>query len=157
MFSCRLTWQYSIGSRLVFRISFLLLIGTPPCSSLAFPGLMGSLKILRRVLPRTLRTGCGTPDSWGSTSPSPNSLASVLPSVSLQWKSLRVLSETWHSVFTIGRERKLLKRLQENIEKIMMLNKRRRWFHSPRVKLTLVSMSASWFLVSTYLILDLGF
>ena len=33
---------------------------------------------------------------------------------------------------------------------------RRRWFHSSRVKLPLVYMSASWFLVSTYLIWSLG-
>ena len=32
--------------------------------------------------------------------------------------------------FPIGSERKLLKWLQENIEKLMMLNKRRRWFHA---------------------------
>ena len=46
--------------------------------------------------------------------------------------------------------------LQENIEKFMMLNRRRRWFHSSRVKLPSVKMSASWFLVSTYLIWILG-
>ena len=37
-----------------------------------------------------------------------------------------------------------------------MLNKRWRWFHSSRVKLTLISMSASWFLVSTHLIWIFG-
>ena len=51
--------------------------------------------------------------------------------------------------FLIGSERKLLNWLQVNIENSMMLNRRRRWFHSSRVKLTLVGMSASWFLVST--------
>ena len=40
----------------------------------------------------------------------------------------------------------------ENIERFMMFNERRRWPHSSRVKLTLVSMPASWFLVSTCLI-----
>ena len=59
--------------------------------------------------------------------------------------------------FPIGSERKLLKWLQENIEKLIKLNKRRRWLHSSRVKLSLVNMSASWFLVSTYLILIFGF
>ena len=58
--------------------------------------------------------------------------------------------------FPIGSERKLQKWLQENIEKLIMLNKRRRWFHSSRVKLALVSMSASWFLVSTKLIWIIG-
>ena len=38
----------------------------------------------------------------------------------------------------------------------MMLNKRRRRFHSSRAKLPLVSMSTSWFLVSTDLIWILG-
>ena len=37
-----------------------------------------------------------------------------------------------------------------------MLNKHKRWFHSSRVKFPLVSMSASWFLVSMYLIWILG-
>ena len=40
--------------------------------------------------------------------------------------------------------------------KLMMLNKRRRWFHSSRMKLPFVNVSASWFLVSTYLIWILG-
>ena len=48
------------------------------------------------------------------------------------------------------------KKAAGNIEKFIMLNKRRRWFHSSRVKLPLVNMSASWFLVSTCLIWILG-
>ena len=36
--------------------------------------------------------------------------------------------------------------------KWLMWNKHKRWFHSSRVKFPLVSMSASWFLVSMYLI-----
>ena len=40
--------------------------------------------------------------------------------------------------------------------KWLILNKRKRWFHSSRVKFPLVSMSASWFLVSMYLIWILG-
>ena len=35
-------------------------------------------------------------------------------------------------------ERKSLKWLQENIEKLLLLNKRRRWFHSSHEKLSLV-------------------
>ena len=50
----------------------------------------------------------------------------------------------------------LLDMTQENIEKFMMFNKRRRWSHSSRVKLPLVILSASWFLVSTFLIWILG-
>ena len=38
-----------------------------------------------------------------------------------------------------------------------MLNKLKRWFHSSRVKFPLLSMSASWFLVSMYLIWILEF
>ena len=57
--------------------------------------------------------------------------------------------------FLIGSERKLLKWLQENIEKFMMLNIRRRWFHSTREK-NFLWLTASWFLVSTYLIWILG-
>ena len=40
--------------------------------------------------------------------------------------------------------------------KWLMINKHKRWFHSSRVKFPLVSMSASWFLVSMYLIWILG-
>ena len=40
--------------------------------------------------------------------------------------------------------------------KWLMLNKHRRWFHSSRVKFPSVSVSASWFLVSTYLLWILG-
>ena len=36
--------------------------------------------------------------------------------------------------------------------KWLMLNKHNKWFHSSRVKFPLVNMSASWFLVSMYLI-----
>ena len=101
-------------------------------------------------------TGCAAPDSWVSTSPSPDSLALVLPSVNLHWKSHPDLSLTWRSAFLIGSERKLLKWMQENIEKFIMWNKRRRRFHSSRLKLPFVSMSATWFLVSTYLIWIFG-
>ena len=38
----------------------------------------------------------------------------------------------------------------------MIFNKRKRWSHPPRVKLLLVNMSVSWFLVSMYLIWILG-
>ena len=40
--------------------------------------------------------------------------------------------------------------------KWLMLNKHERWFHASRVKFPLVKMSASWFLVSMYLIWILG-
>ena len=40
--------------------------------------------------------------------------------------------------------------------KWLILNKHNKWFHSSRVKFPLVKMSASWFLVSMYLIWILG-
>ena len=40
--------------------------------------------------------------------------------------------------------------------KWLMLNKHKRWFHSSHVKFPFVNMSASWFLVSMYLIWILG-
>ena len=43
VFSCRLTWEYSIGSRLGFRISFLML-GSPPCSFSTLTELKGLLQ-----------------------------------------------------------------------------------------------------------------
>ena len=47
--------------------------------------------------------------------------------------------------------------LEQSVElKWLMLNKHKRWFHSSRVKFPLVSMSASWFLVSIFLIWILG-
>ena len=45
-------------------------------------------------------------------------------------ESLLALSLTWRSAFWSDQKGKLLKWLQENIEKFIMLNKRRRWFHS---------------------------
>ena len=42
---------------------------------------------------------------------------------------------------------------EQSVElKCLMLNKHKRWFHLSRVKFPMVSMSASWFLVSMYLI-----
>ena len=45
---------------------------------------------------------------------------------------------------------------QQNKPKLLMLNMWRRLFHSSRVKSSFVNMSASWFLVSRYLIWILG-
>ena len=54
-------------------------------------------------------------------------------------------------------ERKLLTWLQEYIEKLIMLNKHRRWFHSFFEKLPWVKMSASWFFGVNIFDLDLEF
>ena len=40
--------------------------------------------------------------------------------------------------------------------KWLMINKHKRWFHSSRVKFPWVNISASWFLVSVYLIWIIG-
>ena len=48
------------------------------------------------------------------------------------------------------------KKLRENVEKFMIFNKCKRLSLSSRVKLPLVRMSASWFLVSTHLIWIFG-
>ena len=79
-----------------------------------------------------------------------------MPLVNLHWKSHPDLSLTCRSAFRSAQKEKLLKWLQENIETFIMLNKRRRWFHSSREKLPLVSRSASWMLVSTYWIWIFG-
>ena len=59
-----------------------------------------------------------------------------------------------HRPLRHGFLRVLLERkwLQENIERLMMLNNRRGLFRSAWVNLSFVNMSASWFMVSTYLI-----
>ena len=51
-------------------------------------------------------------------------------------------------------ERKVLK--QQSELRLLMLNKWRKLFHSSRVKLQFVSVSASWFLVSMYVIWIFG-
>ena len=66
--------------------------------------------------------------------------------------SFGVLS--WPLLDTLLSDRR--KRLQENIERFMMFNKRTRLSHSSRVKFPLVNVSVSWFLVSMYLIWNCG-
>ena len=46
--------------------------------------------------------------------------------------------------------------LSSTSEKFMMLNKRRRWFHSSHVKLPSVNVSASWVFSLNIFDLDLG-
>ena len=111
-----------------------------PCTSLTTLSFVSILQvdrisqILRRIFPRELSglifagiIGCG--------------FATGEPSLEVaSWP----LFDT-ALCFPIGSGRKLLKWLQENVEKFIMLNKRRRWFHSSRVKLTFVKMSTSCF------------
>ena len=149
VFSCRLTWEHSIGSRLGFRISFLM------PRSLFFFGILqidGIAQILRRGLPRTHRV---VHHQIRGSRLRHRRLHWLwfLPSVNRHWKSRLDLSLTWRSAFRSDHKEKLLKWQEENIDTFIMLNWRRRRFHSPRVK---VSMSVSWFLVSTYLIWIFG-
>ena len=81
-------------------------------------------------------TGCIKP-SW-LVSPSLEPLVFASQSVNLHWKSFLLdISLTKRSAFRSKSERKLLKWLQENIEKLIVLSKRRRWSHSSREKNTL--------------------
>ena len=76
-----------------------------------------------------------------------NSLASISPPQALLLSFFPELSSTWCSVFL-----QESKWLQENIEKFMLLNKRRRWLHSSRVKNLQSTYQRVGFLVPTYLI-----
>ena len=60
---------------------------------------------------------------------------------------LLVASSTWSWICQL-----IWHGCRKKTEKLITLNKHKRWFHSSRVKLPSVNKSASWFLVSTYLI-----
>ena len=129
-----------LGFGWAVQVSFVLV--WLPCLSSTFTGLTPDVpNPAEDFLSRS--TGCVTPSWWSR----------------FRWNhwfrfrhrwtftGSRFLTSLWHGALLI-----LLEWLQENIEKLIMLNKRRRWFHSSRVKLSLVGMSLSWFLVSIYLI-----
>ena len=80
----------------------------------------------------------------------------LLISLSPMANRVKDLLETFFDITTLCFlfERKTW--LRENVAKFMMLNRCKRWFHSSRVKLPLVNMSAIWFLVSTYLMWIFG-
>ena len=61
----------------------------------------------------------------------------LAPRVTRPFVRNRILTSFWHgTLLSEPSERKPLKWLQENIEKLIMLNKRRRWFHWFRDELT---------------------
>ena len=139
-FSCRLTWELSTSGLWVVRTSLLVLVWLT-CSSSTFTGLTGYPKSCGRFslalhgLRNTLLTGLAFAGTSGF------GLAIGEPSLEVvPWPLFAIAL-----CFPIGSARKLLKWLQENIERLIVLNKRRRWFQLSRVKLSLVSMSASWF------------
>ena len=75
--------------------------------------------------------------------------------------SFRLLSWTLfdiHGALLLDRFRKIIVKMAtgKQLKDLWFLTKKRRRFYSYRVKFLLVNMSASWFLVSTYLIWILG-
>ena len=115
--------------------------------SVVIPSVVRALIAIRRILQVVGVTQFWTelflaltPSSWVSPWPWLNSQAPSWPLFDTVFR------------FLCGSQRKWLKWLQQNVEKFMIFNKRSKWFHSSLVNLPLVSMSASWFLVSTHLI-----
>ena len=144
------TKERPVSLREFLRVRLLLVLVWSPCPSSTFPGFTGYPKSCERFslalhgLRKTKMTGLAFAGTIG--------LGFAIGEPSLEVASCPLFDMVL--CFLIRSEGKLLKWLQENIEKFTMLNKRRRWFHSSRVKLPSVSMSASWFLVSN---LDLWF
>ena len=129
---CRLTWEYSLGSRLGFRISFLM-PGAPPCSFSTFTRLTGLpkscggffLALNGLCKTRFMHLDFATAEFVG--------FGFAIGEPSLEVASCPLFHMA--RCFLIGSERKLLEWLQENIEKFMMFIKRRRLLHSSRMKL----------------------
>ena len=118
------------------------------------PWIDGIAQILRRVLPRTQRV-----------------VHHQIHGFRLRHRLIHWLWFCHRGTFTgsrflssLGRGTLLSDQIRKKItemaarehRELIMLNKGRRWFHSSRVKLPLFDMSASWFLVSTYLIWIFG-
>ena len=118
------------------RICFQMLVETPPCSALAFRGLLESLKSCGEfflVLKRFLRHQIP-----GSRLRHHQIHRSRVRHRRTFTGSTFLLPLTWHSAFCL-KERNDCKRTLRNF---MIFNKRRRWFHSSRVQLPLVDMSS---------------
>ena len=134
--SCCLSWEFKAECWLMSRTGCQMLVETLPCSSLVFPGFLESLILCGEFFLALNKL-------WDTRF--------IGLDFAIGEPSLEVL---FWLLFAMARcfqfERK--KRLRENVEKFMIFNKPRRWFHSSLVKLPLINMSASWFLVPTYLI-----
>ena len=150
-FSYRFTWEHSTSGLWVVRTSFLVLAWLP-CPSSTFLGLTwypkscGGFSLAPHSLCNTKLTSLAFAGTFGL-------------GFAIGERSPEVASRPLYDMalcFPIGSERELLKWLQENIQKRHMLSKRKRWFYSSRVKLSLVNMSASGFLVSASLIWIFG-
>ena len=142
-FSCRLTREYPTSNFESGSIQFLGACPTPFLSS-SFPGLTRDPKLCEEI--SSLHGLCIRLISLAVAVGEP--LFEVASCLRFDMAPITMRSLIW--------ERKLLKWLQEYIEKLIMLNKQSRWSHSSFEKLPLIRMSASWFLVSTYLIWILG-
>ena len=138
-FECYLVASLESGCWLVFAICFQTHVETRHMFA----------HILRKIFLRTQHiVRHQIKKVWAS--PSPNTKISASPSPNVLPKFFLVLFDTalCTRCFLFDRTQWL----QENIEKFMKFNQRRRWFNSSRVKLPSLNTSASWFLVSTYLI-----
>ena len=125
VFSCRLTWEYSTFGLWLVCTSFLVLVWLP-CPSSTFSGLTGYLKSCGGFYV-TLHGLCDT-RLMGLAFAGIIGFCFAIGEPSLEVASWPLFDMAL--CFPIGPQRKLLKWLQENIEKLMMFNKRRRWFHS---------------------------
>ena len=137
-FSCRLAWEYPISDLVADRLLFPAAISTSVLSSV-FSGLARYPKLCEEI--SSLLGSRATRHGLAFAIGEPSFEVVFWPRFDMVLCFL-----TWSS------ERKSLKCLQQYIEKLIMLSKQRRWFQTSREKLSLVRMSARWFLVSTYLI-----
>ena len=141
-FSCRLAWEYPISDFEADRMLFPAAISTSFRSSV-FTGLTRDPKLCEEI------------SSLLGSRATMHDLAFAIGEPSFEgvfWPlfDIALCFLIWSS------QRKSMKWPQEYAEKLKLLNKRRRWFHSSREKHPLARMSASWVLVSTYLIWILG-
>ena len=125
--SSRRSWECAVGSWLLCPISFLTPDETLLWSNSWFTWLFEALESCGRVFP------CAQEVPWHQNSPVS---VGTLPNLLYTYFSWALLDMTLCFLF----ERRWL---QENIEKFIMNNNRRRWSQSSLVKLPLVNMSAS--------------
>ena len=144
IFSCRLTWVF-FDFRFLSHRAPSFLVPADSCSFIVIPRIdQRSQTWWRNLSLHWLRITRLTGLAFAVGEPS----FEVVFCPRFDMVPIMMRSLTW--------ERKLLKWLQEYIEKLITLNKHRKWFHSCFEKLPLVRMSTSCFLVSTYLIWILG-
>ena len=132
---------------------------TPVYIVIALPGLSGLLRAVLVSLPTPQRL-----ESWDAWDTKTLGLVFACTGLSGFGFATAEPSPTFRSCplfdisfgFLDNSETKWLKWLRENEDTVMMFNKRSTLFHSSLEKLPLDRISASWFLVSTYLVWILG-